>query len=166
MLAALLLSGYDRAALGVFAFAGLSDAADGFLAKRLGFSTHFGRYLDPAADKLLMLAAFLSLATIHASPVWLTVLVILRDGAIVSAIGLAHVIGLPLRVEPLPIGKASTAAQVGFVALLLIARAAGIEIPAVVRIAVMITAAFTVTSGIAYAILWLKAFATRYRRAT
>src|ERR1700752_2148047 len=63
-LAFLLVSGADRAALGVFAFAGLSDAADGFLAKRFGFASRFGRYLDPAADKLLMLAAFVTLTVL------------------------------------------------------------------------------------------------------
>src|ERR1700722_14624440 len=63
-LAFLLVSGADRMALGVFAFAGLSDAADGFLAKRFGFVSRFGRFLDPAADKLLMLATFVTLTAL------------------------------------------------------------------------------------------------------
>ena len=85
-LAFLLVSGADRAALGVFAFAGLSDAADGYFAKRFGLATRFGRYLDPAADKLLMLAAFVALAAMGYTPVWLAVLVIARDLAIVAGI--------------------------------------------------------------------------------
>jgi phosphatidylglycerophosphate synthase len=89
-LAMLLASGDDRAALGIFAFAGLSDAADGFLAKRFNLATSFGRFLDPAADKLLMLASFLALAALRAAPVWLTALVIARDVAIVAGILLAR----------------------------------------------------------------------------
>lgn len=166
MLAFLLLHGQERAALGVLTFAGITDAADGFLAKRLGVSTRFGRYLDPAADKLLMLASFLALAAIHATPAWLTLLVILRDIGIVTGIGAARLMALPLRVVPLPIGKACTAVQVGYVALILVLLAFRIEAPMVARFAVLTTAAFTVASGMAYAALWLKALGARYRRAT
>ena len=67
-IALLLYDGNDRAALGIFALAGLSDAADGFLAKRFGFATRFGRYLDPAADKLLVLVSFVTLAMMNIAP--------------------------------------------------------------------------------------------------
>src|ERR1041385_6934807 len=79
MLAALLLGGYERIALGVLAFAGLTDAADGYVAKRFGLVTRVGRYLDPAADKFLMVSAFFALTIIHIAPLWLTALVIGRD---------------------------------------------------------------------------------------
>ena len=82
-LAFLLVRGADRAALGVFAFAGLSDAADGFLAKRFGLATRFGRFLDPAADKLLMIVSFATLTVLNVTPLWLTSLVLARDTAIV-----------------------------------------------------------------------------------
>ena len=59
--ALLLLDQAYPAALGVFVFAGLTDLADGFLAKRYGLDTQVGAWLDPAADKLLMLASFLAL---------------------------------------------------------------------------------------------------------
>lgn len=166
MLAFLLLHGQDKAALGVLVFAGITDAADGFLAKRFGLSTRFGRYLDPAADKLLMLASYLALAAIHATPWWLTLLVILRDVGIIAAIGAARLMALPLRVVPLPIGKVCTAVQVGYVALILVFLAFRIEAPLVARSAALVTAAFTVASGMAYAGLWLKALGIRYRRAT
>ena len=71
-------------AFGVFAVAGLSDAVDGYLAKRFGFSTRFGRILDPIADKALMLAAFVMLAILGEVPLWLAVIVIGRDALIVA----------------------------------------------------------------------------------
>jgi cardiolipin synthase len=165
MLAALLLGGYDRAALGIFAFAGFSDAADGYLAKRFGFATRFGRYADPAADKLLMLVSFVALAKVGATPVWLAALVILRDLNIVLAILLAHYLRLPLRIAPLPIGKVCTAVQVGYVALTLVLLAMGIEAPQLSLSAALATAGFTAASWLAYGMLWLKAAAMRYRRA-
>ena len=110
-LAFLLVSGADRAALGVFAFAGLSDAADGFLAKRFGLTTRFGRLLDPVADKLLMLVSFATLTILGVAPLWLTLLVLARDAAILAGLLLARVLNVPVRVAPLLIGKASTAMQ-------------------------------------------------------
>src|SRR5262249_44097708 len=87
---ALLLVDHDyRSALAVFAFAGLTDALDGFLAKRYGLDTRVGAWLDPAADKLLMLASFLALTYVAVTPPWLTVLVLARDAAIVLAVLLA-----------------------------------------------------------------------------
>ena len=66
--AVLILRAQFAPALSVFAFAGLSDVLDGYLARRLSYATRFGVYLDPAADKLLMLASFVTLTMIHAMP--------------------------------------------------------------------------------------------------
>jgi cardiolipin synthase len=163
-LAFLLVSGADRAALGVFAFAGLSDAADGYFAKRFGLATRFGRYLDPAADKLLMLAAFVALAAMGYTPVWLAVLVIARDLAIVAGIAVGHALGLPLKVEPLPIGKWSTAVQVCYVGFSLLLLAFALHWPRLAEIAAGVTAAFTVASWLAYGSVLMNALALRYRR--
>src|SRR5258708_483119 len=100
------------AALCVFAVAGGSDAVDGWLARRFGLVSRFGEYLDPAADKLLMLASFLTLTAIGAAPLWLTVIVIARDVAIVLGVGLARLFSLPVKMEPLAVGKACTVVQV------------------------------------------------------
>ena len=96
--AVLILDGIDVAALCVFVFAGLSDAADGYLAKRFALTSRFGAWLDPAADKLLMLASFVTLTMVGAVPLWLTVLVIGRDLAIVLGVGLARLLEAPLRI--------------------------------------------------------------------
>ena len=119
LLAVLLLENRYMASLGVFVFAALSDMADGYFAKRYNLATRAGRYLDPAADKILMLTSYVALTALQITPLWLTALVIGRDVVIVGGILLALVLELPLRIAPLPIGKASTAVQVGYIGLLL-----------------------------------------------
>lgn len=163
LLAAFLLYGRESYAFAVFAFAGLTDIADGFLAKRYGLTTEVGRYLDPAADKLLMLAAFIALTKIGQTPLWLTLIVIGRDIAIVAAIFVARLLTLPLRVEPLPIGKICTAIQVTYVALVLLLLAFHVDAPKALEMAAFVAAGFTIASWLAYTVLWLKAFAARYR---
>jgi cardiolipin synthase len=161
--ALLLIGGDDRAALGLFALAGLSDAADGFLAKRFGFATRFGRYLDPAADKLLMLASFLTLTLMGVAPLWLTAIVIGRDLAIVLGVVLVVLLELPVNVEPLFVGKISTACQIGYVAFALILLSFGIHWPAALVFASIATAAATLLSWLAYGQILLAAMWKRGR---
>ncbi|HXL99842.1 MAG TPA: CDP-alcohol phosphatidyltransferase family protein [Rhizomicrobium sp.] len=163
-LALLLLWAHQSAALAVFVFAGLTDAADGWLAKRFHLATRFGRYLDPAADKLLMLFAFVALTAMGVTPLWLTVVVIARDAAIVGGIVVAKSLALPLRVVPLPIGKISTAVQVAYIALVLVVLAFDLDWPQISAFAAVVTGAFTIASWLAYGQVWLKA-AARGRRA-
>lgn len=162
-LVALLYRGLDSAALSVFVFAGLTDAADGYLAKRFNLMTRFGRYLDPAADKLLMLASFLTLTVLGFTPVWLTALVILRDLAIVLGIGLAHRWALPVRATPSFLGKVSTAVQVIYVGLMLVMLTFNIDAPWLSNFAALAVATFTLASGLGYAQIWFRA-ATHRRR--
>lgn len=162
--ALLLMVGNDRAALGLFAFAGLSDAADGFLAKRFGLATRFGRFLDPAADKLLMLASFVTLSILHVAPPWLTAIVIARDAAIVAGVVLVAMWELPVRIAPLYAGKISTACQIGYVALALILLSAGFDWPGLLRAAAVTTAAATLASWLAYGLLLAPALSARRAR--
>ena len=161
---ALLLIGRDNlAALSIFALAGLSDAADGFLAKRFGFATRFGRYLDPAADKLLMLASFLTLTLMGIAPWWLTAIVIGRDLAIILGVVLVVLLDLPVNVEPLFVGKISTACQIGYVFFALVLLSFGIDWPVVLKVAAVATAAATVLSWLAYGQVLLAAMLKRGR---
>jgi cardiolipin synthase len=127
--------------------------------------TPVGRYFDPAADKLLMLAAFLALTAIHQTPIWLTLLVIGRDLSIVLGIVVALWLDLPLRVEPLVIGKICTAVQVIYVALVLLFLAFHWNGARPLEVAAFIAAAITIASWLAYAAVWLKALAMRYGKA-
>ncbi|HUO92678.1 MAG TPA: CDP-alcohol phosphatidyltransferase family protein [Rhizomicrobium sp.] len=145
-----LIGGNDRAALGIFALAGLSDAVDGFLAKRFGFATRFGRYLDPAADKLLMLVSFVTLTLMGVAPLWLTGIVIGRDLAIIVGVVLVVLLELPIHIQPLFVGKVSTACQIGYVAFALVLRSLGIDWPTALWAAAVATAVATLISWLAY----------------
>ena len=161
----LILSHMFATALAAFAFAGLSDVLDGYLARRLSPGSRFGVYLDPAADQLLMLASFVTLTMIGTAPLWLTALIICRDLAIVTGVALAKLLSLPLAITPLNVGKASTVIQVGFVALVLLLLAAGMIQANLVLAAAIAAAAVTLASWFAYAQLWLRAFALGRRTA-
>lgn len=163
-LAFLLVVGADRAALGLFAFAGLSDVVDGYFAKRFGFVTPLGRYLDPAADKLLMFAAFVALTLLGFSPAWLAMIVIGRDAAILAGLLVGHALNLPLRIAPLLIGKISTAVQAFYVGLMMLMLASGFHGQRIADAAAVTTAAATIASWVGYGVVWLKAFASRHQR--
>ena len=160
-----ILMNRDLAALFVFAFAGGSDALDGFLARRYGLVSRFGEYLDPAADKLLMLASFVTLTLVHQTPLWLTAIVIGRDVAIVAGVGLARALSLPVKIEPLVAGKASTVVQVGYVGLMLLLLTLRVDMAPLATVAAIITAGFTIGSWLAYGQLLLRAFALGRRPA-
>jgi len=86
----LLLNHRYGAALIVFGVAGFSDALDGFLAKRYGWSSRMGAIMDPLADKLLLVASFVTLGWLGLIPPWLVALVILRDVVIVIGAMIYH----------------------------------------------------------------------------
>ena len=86
----LLLSHRYGAALIVFGVAGFSDGLDGFLAKRYGWSSRMGALMDPLADKLLLVASFITLGWLGWIPLWLVALVILRDLVIVIGAMVYH----------------------------------------------------------------------------
>ena len=164
-LALVLVRGAYGFALALFVIAGLSDAVDGYLAKRLAPGSRFGAYLDPAADKLLMLAAFLTLTRLGSVPLLLTALVIARDIAIVLGVGLIRACALSVPMSPLPIGKASTVVQVGYIAMVLLHLATGFEAPAVLFAAAILVGIVTAASWIAYGQVLFRAFALRRRTA-
>jgi cardiolipin synthase len=153
----LLWAGHFNAAYGIFAFAGLSDAVDGFLAKRFNHATRLGRILDPAADKALMLAAFVTLAILDDVPAWLAVLVIVRDVLIVAGLLVAVAARAPIAVKPLMIGKLCSAVQVIYVGLHLAALAFEFSLARIIPADAYVVAAIAVLSLLAYFTVWLNA---------
>lgn len=124
----LLLVGAYPAALAVAVFAGLSDLLDGWLARRFGWQTRFGSLADPAADKLLMTAGYLTLAWLGFLPVWLVALVIFRDLVIVLG-GLAyHRYFERLQAEPTQLSRFNTFCQV-FLMWYVLIYLAGLPLP-------------------------------------
>jgi cardiolipin synthase len=142
---------HDTAALGVFVCASASDGLDGFVARRWGFTSRFGAWLDPVADKLLMLCCFAALWAIEAAPRWLVALVFARDLAIAAGWLLAKSFGWPVRFTPHLVGKAATVAQVGYIFILLLLLAFDLQSPLLATAAAWVTAALVVGSGIIYA---------------
>lgn len=160
----LLLEGRFTVAFAVFAFAALTDAADGYLAKRFNVRTRFGVYLDPAADKLLMLISFVVLTMISVAPLWLTALVITRDAAIISAVLVAKYFGLPLDIQPQPLGKACTFVQVSYVTLMLLSLMLNVDPGLLGYGAAIVTAVLTLASGLSYGHVWVRALFLRHSR--
>lgn len=114
-----LLVVYDRlgAALLVFVTAGLTDALDGIIARWTGQRTSLGAWLDPMADKLLLVTTFVvltlpGLPLTNRLPIWLTVLVISRDVVIVGVVAIVNLALGPRTFRPSLLGKATTAALI------------------------------------------------------
>ena len=108
-------------ALLVFAIGGLTDFLDGFVARRMNQQTALGAYLDPVADKLLVMTSFVMLGLIGGIPVWLTVIVVVRDILIVLGYGIIYfLVEEPLQVKPSLIGKWSTTLQLLTLAIALL----------------------------------------------
>ena len=151
-----ILAGHDTAALILFIAASFSDLADGFIARRWGFTSQSGAWLDPIADKLLMLFCFVALWKVEAVPLWLVLLVIARDAAIMGGALLGKLLGLRLRIAPLAIGKATTAALAALVGARLLLLAFDLDAPHYVTAGSYTAAAFIAFSGTVYALVFLK----------
>ena len=107
-------------ALGIFVLAGVTDALDGFIARFWKQQTLLGTYLDPAADKLLLISAYVvltleSLTPVMSIPLWVTILVIARDVLIVTTAAALHMALGTKKFPPTALSKLTTGAQVGTV---------------------------------------------------
>ena len=133
----------------VFTAAGVSDALDGWLARRRGGSA-LGAILDPAADKALLVAMFLTLAATGVLPVWLAVLAVTRDLLIVAGLLVLWARSVPVRMRPVLISKVNTALQLLLVGVALLLR--GFDLPGEVALQALVwaVAATTLLSAAAY----------------
>ena len=134
----------------LFLVAGVSDAIDGFLAKRLGMTTEFGSYLDPLADKALIVSIYVTLGVVGELPRWLVILVVSRDIMIVAAIILSWLVDKPVTVKPLTVSKANTAAQIILATLVLASLGLGFKFAWVIDIGIAAVAVLTLVSIAAY----------------
>ena len=110
---------FDLALL-VFAIAALSDGVDGLVARLFRQKTTLGSFLDPAADKLLLVTAFVILAIQELIPSWLTVIVITRDVLILFGVALFTITGRTFVPKPSMLSKITTVAQVASVLFVLV----------------------------------------------
>lgn len=138
-----------------FMTAGASDFADGYLARRYNWHSKLGAYLDPLADKSLMVSVYVTLGFMKELPAWLVILVVSRDVLIVAAVLVARLMDHPIRIRPLFVSKVNTAAQIVYVVAVLAFLALGRPNDLAVNIGGLLVAVLTVASGIAYLRAWL-----------
>lgn len=140
----------------LFVAAGVSDAIDGFIAKRFDMRSELGAYLDPLADKALIVSIYITLAIVGIIPVWLVIVVVSRDLMIVTAVILSWVMEKPVTIAPIIVSKLNTAAQLVFAALVLGSKSFEIDTGAIMPAAQIVVATLTLASMGAYLTLWLR----------
>jgi cardiolipin synthase len=145
-----LLAGDYTYTLWVFVVAAISDGADGFLAKRFGWTSDLGRVLDPVADKLLLVSLFLLATWLGLVPRWLTIMAVARDVMIGVGALLYILMWGPLNGRPMLISKVNTLLQLLY--LLTVILHAGFALPPASVVAAMawLTGATVLISGLAY----------------
>jgi cardiolipin synthase len=140
----------------LFIIAGLSDAADGFIAKRFNAASELGAYLDPVADKALLVSVFCTLGFKGALPAWIIVLVVSRDFFIIGGMLLAYILGSPMAVKPLWVSKVNTVAQIVLIAFVL-GNSSGVSVfQPLILITVLAVAFLTIASAGAYLVEWVR----------
>jgi cardiolipin synthase len=143
----------------VFVGAGVSDALDGYIAKRFDCRTQLGALLDPVADKALLASVYLALGIAGLMPNWLVILVIFRDVLIIGGFVLIQTIATPRQFDPLYISKINTLAQISLVAFVLARLGFDFADGEVTRLLIAATAVTTVLSGLSYLVRCARALA-------
>lgn len=152
-----LLDGATGWALAGFLVAGASDGVDGYIARRWpGQRSELGAWLDPLADKLLLVSVFVMLGWMHEIPLWLVVAAVSRDVLIVGAVLLADLMGRPMAMRPHLVSKANTAVQILLAGFVLTELAVGATYGDVRTWLVVVVGLLTVASGAAYLVAWLR----------
>ncbi|MBZ0324858.1 MAG: CDP-alcohol phosphatidyltransferase family protein [Alphaproteobacteria bacterium] len=150
----LIMESRMAAAFWLFVAAGATDAIDGFIAKRFNSRTELGAYLDPLADKALLVSTYVTLGITGLLPGWLVTLVVFRDVLIIGGALLIHTLRQTLTMQPLLISKLNTAAQIALAALVLAGAGLGFAAPDLrTALCVMVTVT-TFLSGAAYVVAW------------
>ncbi len=156
-----ILRGHFPLALILTFLVGLTDVADGYLARRFHWDSRLGAWLDPLADKALLVTLFLTLGWVGLFPWWLVALVFSRDAIILLMVGAAFAFTAIRDFPPSVWGKLSTFAQLGACVGVLVIRTTPFDWPAAVGFVLVATAALaTVWSGIDYVRIGLR----RWRR--
>jgi cardiolipin synthase len=144
------------AAFVAFVLAGIGDGVDGFLARQYNLRSRLGTYLDPIADKVLLVSVYLSLTFIDEIAGWLAVMVVSRDIFIIGGVMLAWILDRPIEVKPLIVSKINTAAQIILAALALGNLAFDAGLGEVKDALVWVVGVLTVASAAAYLVDWIR----------
>jgi cardiolipin synthase (CMP-forming) len=148
----------------IFVGAGISDALDGYIAKRFDRRTRLGALLDPIADKALLVGVYVTLGIAGQLPHWLVILVVLRDILILGGFALIQATTAPQHLGPLFVSKVNTSVQIALVGFVLARLGLGIDEGTVTPILIAAAALTTVLSGLSYLLRWAMIL-TRSQRA-
>lgn len=140
--------------LGVFLVAGVTDALDGFLAKKFDAHTQLGAILDPLADKALIISAYVTLSVLTLIPFWLVVVVVFRDVIIITGYLVMTLFFGSIEMRPLHISKLNTFLQIFYILLALASLSELISLEAVLPFVAFIVLVTSVVSGGAYVYIW------------
>lgn len=149
-------SGQMKIAFGIFVVAGVSDAIDGFLAKRFHMASELGALLDPLADKTLLVSIYVALGIWGAFPRWIVILVVSRDIMIVGAVIISWLFDKPMPMKPLMVSKFNTVAQVALAALVLASLGFGFNAAPYDLILTAAVAVLTLLSVAFYLVEWVR----------
>lgn len=150
-----LLQDADRLALAIFGLAALSDGVDGFVARVFNQKSVLGAYLDPLADKFLLVAAFAVLAISGRLPSWLAVTVIARDILILAGLMIILLGGSKPFIHPSLLSKLTTCLQI--LSILAVLTACSFDFTLVFSgLLFRLTGLFTVASGLHYMFHWFR----------
>jgi cardiolipin synthase (CMP-forming) len=147
-------------AFAIFIIAGVSDAVDGFLAKRFNMASELGALLDPLADKALLVSIYVALGIWGAVPRWIVILVVSRDIMIVAAVIVSWLFDKPVPMKPLMVSKLNTVAQVAFAALVLASLGFGFKPTPYDLILMGFVTIFTLVSVSMYLVEWVRHMST------
>jgi len=151
-----IISEANVAAFFIFVIAGVGDAVDGFIARTWNLRSQLGAYLDPIADKALLVSIYLPLAFLQEIPLWLVLLVVSRDLLIVGAVILAWIVTTPIEIRPRIVSKVNTLAQIVLAAMVLADLAFDMGLGTAREVMVWIVAVLTIASTGAYFIDWVR----------
>ena len=140
----------------IFIAAGASDAIDGYIAKRFDLRTELGAYLDPLADKALIVSIYVSLGIAGKLPLFLVILVVSRDIMIIGAFMLAWLVGKPMAARPLMVSKINTVAQILLATLVLAEQGFGFDADLSSRLLMALVAVLTLLSIAFYLVEWVR----------
>jgi len=152
----LILAEQMYAAFLTFLLAGLSDALDGLIAKQFNLVTPLGTYLDPLADKILLVSIYVTLGIQEDLPSWLVILVVSRDFLIIGGIIFTFLLELNITIVPSKLSKLNTFCQILLAAFVLADKGLEAGFNGAIDLFVYVVAATTVLSGIAYTLQWFR----------
>jgi cardiolipin synthase (CMP-forming) len=152
----LIISGAYALAFFAFMVAGVSDGVDGFIARRYNQHTELGSYLDPIADKALLVSVYVTLGLQKDLPTWLVILVVTRDILIVGAVILSWVLDKKLEVAPSMASKVNTAGQIILAVFVLGFLALELELGQVLFMGFISVGILTFGSGALYMWTWVQ----------